>query len=141
MSAPLSDEELDEIEQRAKAATPGPWVPGGTFGPGSDDVVAASFDGDWLGVLRCPNNQEGADAWRHNRPFVAKARTDVPALVAEVRRLRHYVFGLRDAVECYGWHVQACPAFAAEHGSGVKCDRSSCGFDVTYEELIEKMAQ
>lgn len=73
----MTDEELDAIEARANAATPGPWTwetdyeeEGGYFLDGSD--------GEDVG-------------WARSEPdivFITAARVDVPALVAEVRRLR-----------------------------------------------------
>ena len=72
--------DIDLIEARANAATPGPWS------EAWDGEIHATSD-DWELVLRVP---EGDD-----RPadcaFVANAREDVPALIAEVRRLRAVV--------------------------------------------------
>ena len=66
--------ELDEIEKRAKAATEGPWS-------------------RWEGALSWVEAAGGAKITGHgltseNALFIARAREDVPALVAEVRRLR-----------------------------------------------------
>lgn len=58
----MTEAELAEIEARANAATPGPWKIGG------------------LRRLQMGLMEQDAD-------FVTAARTDVPALVAEVRRL------------------------------------------------------
>lgn len=55
----LADLDLDAIEARVAAASPGPWVITG-------DNPCSNGDG----------------------PFIAHAREDVPALLAEVRRLR-----------------------------------------------------
>jgi hypothetical protein len=73
--AGITEEQLAEIEARANAATPGPWRESASCGLVSDhphvtrDVWSIpKLDGDM--------------------PFIAAARTDVPALVAEVRRLR-----------------------------------------------------
>ena len=63
--------DLDAIEARAHAATPGPWRPAGPDG----DAVAQ------MGSARRIRSLEDA-------AFIAAARTDVPALLAEVRRLR-----------------------------------------------------
>jgi hypothetical protein len=71
------DEDLKAIEARAQAATPGPWRnenPAVRTGPEDcQTLVAFAYD------LR----QQG-----QNAAFIAAARTDVPKLVAEVRRLR-----------------------------------------------------
>lgn len=68
----LSD--LDSIEARANAAAPGPWKL----------RVHLEDDMSWLiGPRDCDAEFYDTDAY-----FIANARTDVPALVAEVRRLR-----------------------------------------------------
>ena len=74
----MTSKELDAIQARADAATPGTWNAGG-------DNMARSINGNdpvkpvaWLTVW---NDRPNAD-------FIAHAREDVPALVAEVRRLR-----------------------------------------------------
>jgi hypothetical protein len=90
--------DLPAIRARAEAATPGPW----------QEVLCpkSAFDGkDWIGVASedvvgkgglgvCINGRVGdghevqsvADA-----EFIAHARTDIPALLAEVDRLREQV--------------------------------------------------
>jgi hypothetical protein len=94
----LSDEQLHEIESAARMATPGPWTmtPDRHADAGRAWLHAVSETthvGDHCGprfIGSVGNGQPGrrrqalADA-----AFVATARTDVPALVAEVRRLRH----------------------------------------------------
>ncbi|MGW4649905.1 hypothetical protein [Kitasatospora sp. NPDC004289] len=99
----LTSHEIDEIEKRAALATPGPWVPvletRGATGGGSCIQVApetAEVD-DELYIsrfvagadIRSPNIQLDADL-----DFIAYARSDIPRLIAEVRRLRE---ALRDA--------------------------------------------
>lgn len=70
---------VDEIEARANQASPGPWRTGRSVH--RTVYVCASSDGGF-----------GCLAGLMDRPcdgrFVAHAREDVPALVAEVRRLR-----------------------------------------------------
>lgn len=80
--APL---DLDAIEARAAAATAGPWEPRDELYPGAGRFEVANeeipqlitSDGDGIGAIPV-----WADA-----AFIAAARRDVPALVAEVRRL------------------------------------------------------
>ncbi|MFE0131973.1 hypothetical protein ACFWY6_10410 [Streptomyces sp. NPDC059037] len=103
--APLTDDDLDGIEEIAAAATPGPWhmrqldddhamslvavstVPDtgrGERWPGFDhgEIVAAT-------LVQQPRYVDAADGrWDENARFIARARQDVPRLVAEVRRLR-----------------------------------------------------
>ena len=61
---------LDEIEARANAATPGPWTPQ---------------------TIRLIDGVDLPDAtvaqWQRDAAFIAAARTDVPALSARVREL------------------------------------------------------
>lgn len=81
----MTEQELAEIEARANAATPGEWVADAEFGwifvgrgVGNRPIVC-KFDDEYC----LPN--EG------NLRFVAQAHQDVPALIAEVRRLRALV--------------------------------------------------
>ena len=91
----MTEDELAAAEARAAAATPGPWerCDAGTWQHGRyrrtevfvrrpDDDVAIASD------ILDPESDEVSDA---NADFIAHARTDVPALVAEVRRLRAVV--------------------------------------------------
>lgn len=74
----MSRLDLDAIRQRAEEATPGPWGVHGDYGLWSDGAGVWVMQDDCLpgGTLG------GADA-----EFIARARTDVPALLAEVERL------------------------------------------------------
>lgn len=78
MSAPVDETRLAKIEVRANAATPGPWSPE-TLG------AVLRSDGRQLACVSvCGDPPSTRDA---NAAFIAHAREDVPALVAEVRRL------------------------------------------------------
>ena len=68
----MTNEELDRLQAISEAATPGPW----------------ETDGDYI-------EPSIGEAWRlhgaanpANGKFVVEARSAVPALIAEVRRLR-----------------------------------------------------
>jgi hypothetical protein len=82
--------DLDAIERRANAATPGPWD------CYSDDentyAVQESDDGDMI----C----EAMESLK-NANFIAHARTDVPALIAEVRNLRAKLAHLRALLDLH----------------------------------------
>lgn len=85
----MTEEQLKAIEERAKAATPGPWTPkrlrqNDWHLRGPDGIVFAEVEDD-------------ADA-----AFIAHAREDIPALVEEVRRLRGVADRLRELQEEYG---------------------------------------
>ena len=87
----MTQQELDALKALADAATPGPWLP-------SHNVDAPS-DGNWE-----PDNPEregrgegptltglyrDVKAWAEaDAAFIAAAREAVPALLAEVQRLR-----------------------------------------------------
>ena len=70
----MTDEQLTAIEQRANAATPGPWV-----GYPSMVYLAPSHA---LSVFM----REGANPMQveHDTAFIAAARSDVPALIADI---------------------------------------------------------
>lgn len=71
----MTEAQLAEIEARANAATPGPWTADNEY----DEPAVVGPDNRDLALFV----ETDADA-----AFLANARTDVPALVAEVRRLR-----------------------------------------------------
>lgn len=76
--------DLDAIEARANAATPGPWKRLPSL---SIDYAVESEVSKGCGVPDLMIDLSG-DSARADADFIAAARTDVPALVAEVRRLR-----------------------------------------------------
>lgn len=78
----VTREELEAIKARVEAATPGPWVDmGDTF-----YESVCSVPGLHTGVTPICMDPEGDDR-PQDRAFIAAAREDVPALVAEVERL------------------------------------------------------
>lgn len=94
---------LDEIEDRAAAATPGPWETRiGRGGPRNGDaavwtaepVEEACVSGH-VRIADC--GYRGLDA-----DFIAHARTDVPALLAEIDRLRAVAFAAMGYLESEG---------------------------------------
>ena len=103
----LTEEMLDAIEAREKAATPGPWA--STWAHTEHDGVPA----EQLDEAAIVSSAEGlgrdnavvvGSLWydgphticrEHDAAFIAAARTDVPALVADDRRLRAEVERLR----------------------------------------------
>ncbi|WP_255951610.1 hypothetical protein [Streptomyces odontomachi] len=83
MTAPLTPEREQEIRTRAEAATPGPWCTdlweiyqGAEYEPGLSS---------WVGETCRAEDPDGA---RADAAFIAGAREDVPALLAEIDRLR-----------------------------------------------------
>lgn len=81
--------DLDAIEARAEAATAGPWH-------GEHDEFGCVHVGDYGWVASGPQGQSPdydggtGDQGKADAEFIAHAREDVPALVAEVRRLRRW---------------------------------------------------
>ena len=75
----MTDEELAAIESRANAATREPWIVGDAYVP-TASLSAVSVYGMGMEVAECQMDTDGA--------FIAAARVDVPALIAEVRSLR-----------------------------------------------------
>jgi hypothetical protein len=70
--------DLEEIERRANAATPGPWK----YCADSDAIKGTNAL-----IVRGARSNSG--------PFIASARTDVPALIARVRELEAECTALR----------------------------------------------
>lgn len=84
----MTSDELDAIEARANAATPGPWNYG-FLGDTRRPMVFYQFGQRALeslagDVIICKGKHAGGDS---NMDFIAHAREDIPALIAEVRRL------------------------------------------------------
>lgn len=80
----MTDDELKAIEERAKAATPGPWDC--TYGGSSAWSVGPESDPQLNPVAHVRSRNEGPEG--ADATFIAHARQDIPALSAEVRRLR-----------------------------------------------------
>jgi len=79
----ITEEDLVKIEQRLAMTTPGPWRHELGFIESQTDPVQL------LGVTMQRAESGLADLpGLHNGEFIAAARTDVPLLVAEIRRLR-----------------------------------------------------
>ena len=85
MTDPLTDAYLDAIEQRAHAATEGPWE-ATAQDHAAWDVPILDRTGHYLVI--CPDCGVRGGYERADAEFIAHARSDVPALLAEVRRLR-----------------------------------------------------
>ncbi|NWE51973.1 hypothetical protein [Brevundimonas sp. P7753] len=81
----MDEDDLRQIEARVDAASPGPWT---SWIEGRDHTAGSSFietrsaegRGDDIELL-------GASS--ADQDFIAAARSDIPALIAEVRRLRN----------------------------------------------------
>lgn len=81
----MTDEQLREIEERAERATEGPW--------------AVVVKGNTVQSRAIPGVCAGISPKTGNASFIAHARTDVPAMVAEIRRLRAIEEAAREVVD------------------------------------------
>ena len=120
MTDPLTDADLDAIEQRANAATEGPWEAGDDDWDGGYIRMPA----DGFGVAYIATHiQQGADEGCADAEFIAHARADVPALLAEVRRLR------ADAEQAYSWARQIADRYGDDwpHEGGCMGDPADSG--------------
>ena len=84
---PITDEDLARMEAYCAAATPGPWV----WERRVSDISVFQPDagGDLpLTVVFLEDTETAGYAVDEDMAFIAQARTDLPALVAEVRELR-----------------------------------------------------
>lgn len=131
----LTDEDLDAIEARARAATAGPWyvcyldddhamnltavatevIPTGTRWPNFDPakVVAATL------VQQPRYVSHAAECWDEDADFIAQARADVPRLLQEVRRLRGDAWEPRGRALAYRLRVER------EHYGGALPERAA----------------
>ncbi len=82
---PLQEDILNEIEARANAARPGPWksyIEGRDHDSGSDFIMVPDGSSE-MSALEFSGKVTEAD-----QDFLANAREDMLALIAEVRRLK-----------------------------------------------------
>ncbi|GAA1977209.1 hypothetical protein [Kitasatospora viridis] len=101
MAQPLTDEQLTAIAARAEGATPGPWTP-------DEDESVWRLHGThpripgmkWQILKAAKQGTPYAEYWPNpaDAEFIAAARADVPALLAEVHRLRAERDGARTQV-------------------------------------------
>ena len=80
----MTDKELEQIELRCKAATPGPWV---SFVEGRDHTSGSNF------IMTGERENRGEDielsgATDADQDFIAHARQDIPMLLDEIARLK-----------------------------------------------------
>ena len=81
----MTNEQLQAIKARCEAATPGPWV------AGREADFMRPMQSFNVGLTRKAFDESPLnswDQWEANAIFIEHARTDIPALLAEVERLR-----------------------------------------------------
>lgn len=79
----MKQEQLDAIKECVSKATPWPWE----IAYNRENVVDIWFDGEDNGHAEIYDNSFGNAPY--NAKFIANARQDIPALVAEVERLQN----------------------------------------------------
>lgn len=82
----MTEAELTRLEALAAAATPGPWNNQGVIVLAGEDTCIARL---WL-----THPAKGSE--ETNAAFIAASRKAVPALVAEVRRLREALTNIKN---------------------------------------------
>ena len=83
----ISDDELDEMEDRCNATSPTPWqsfIEGRDHFSGSNFIRTGDLDDS------CPDIYL-TGATHADQDFIAHARQDIPALISELRHLRALV--------------------------------------------------
>ena len=83
----LTDEELQHMQQRCAAATPGPWK---SYIEGRDHTSGSSF------IMTSGEDIELTGATDADQDFIAHTRQDMPRLLAEVQRLRQRIAALEN---------------------------------------------
>ena len=88
----MNDQQLAAIEAREERATEGPWTSVATWLATGDRAPLVSGPvinmDDPVRIADCDTTWRSRDDCMANAEFIAHARADIPALVAEVRRLR-----------------------------------------------------
>ncbi len=86
----MTKEQLDKIEARLMATTPGPWIPYYRYKPGRPwegcDIDAAD-NGNEIAKVHTGDDADAYAKDAANSRFIAHAPSDIAALIAEVRRL------------------------------------------------------
>ncbi len=104
----MTEEQLREIEARAAAATPGPWHPLPSHASAFENPVTGELVSTVVALAVCDTDgdpvQNGGAEGTPNAVFIAHAREDVPALIAEVRRLMKALEEADDAIS--GLHAR-----------------------------------
>ena len=90
----MTDEELNAIEARANVATPGPWLMRESEDIGDRVVEAISAVKGPLFEDIVKTDSGTYPPGLNDAAFIAAARDDVPALVAEVRALKEQIANL-----------------------------------------------
>ncbi len=123
--------DLDAIEARAEAATPGPWTARlrddmWEINDGSGSNFVSIVESCWL-PDDCDAGQYGGIPDVDDARFIAHARTDVPALVAELRVAREVVEAAQANADTWDEHYHQRPV-----------DRNLVGALAAYRAVVEE---
>lgn len=123
----ITPEQLAEWERITEAATLGPWATSSrSSGVGADYSYEDDFLGWELAPLETPQRGQitrGADA-----QFIAEARTAMPLLLAEVRRLQDQLALVADAGDAVRNSPEALNrSDLAEREAIVRWPQTACG--------------
>lgn len=87
----ITDEELQEMEARCNAATPGPWYDSRPTKSIRVTHESPAFNRGSFNIAKYPTRTNESllshEEWEGNATFIAAARTDVLRLIKEVKRL------------------------------------------------------
>jgi hypothetical protein len=99
----LNDDDLCAMERRLDACSPGPWrhrLHGFIESDVDESIIGVTCQGHDASLERLPSAA--------NAEFIAHARQDVPALIAEVRNLRDRVAELDAALHAANRSAHEC---------------------------------
>lgn len=108
----LTKEELDAIEARCEAATAGEWklIWGGSEEYPYPLSIHTVSDAEWVA-------RDGTVSTRENADFIVQAKTDIPALLAEVMLQRTVL----DLIEDLDGQTLLGPDSRHRDGDGANC--------------------
>lgn len=127
----MTDDELMQIEARSNAATPGQWGIQKSTEDVNDRFLMAAVTSD--------DDVIGGGMYLRDAAFIAAAREDVPALVAEVRRLREFGADLEwRLTEGYREALTLFEAMKAQHypNSEAMPDQTTAGLVLQISNMV-----
>lgn len=132
----LTDEQIAEIRARAEAATPGPWS--NTYFGGRCQTVTKQRPGmTKLSIANCSASLNGeADA-----TFIAHARQDVPALLADREELQRQLAETRERANQIGAEMRMLVKQRDEARKQVEAAETACAAlrEAMLREAIESI--
>ena len=90
----MTEQERQAIRGRCQSSTPGPWAV--DTASGGVNVISDHYSDECVGIC---GNAKNWQLLKGDAEFIAHARQDVPALLAEVERLRAENSQLREGLQ------------------------------------------